>query len=59
MTNETVEVQALTDEQLLTAAGGRVINPVSNGRPAARRVLLRDAAVTNLQFLGPPEFAGV
>mgnify|MGYP001367093535 FL=1 len=59
MTNQTVEVQALTDEQLLTATGGRVVNPVGNSRPAARRVLLRDAAVTNLQFLGPPEFAGV
>ena len=53
MTTQAVEVQALTDKQLLAATGGRVVIPVG------RRVLLRDAAVANLQFLGPPEFAGV
>ena len=63
MNTTALALQQLTDEDLLAATGGRVAfagnDPVGNGMPAARRVLLSDVAVTNLCFLGPPEFAGI
>ena len=61
MTNQTFDFEAITNDDLMIASGGRIrlqnltVSPIEQ----LRRLRVRGAGHTAVAFLGPPEFAGV
>ena len=61
MTNQTFDFEAITNDDLMIASGGRIrlqnltVSPIEQ----LRRLRVRGAGHTAVAFFGPPEFAGV